>query len=263
MEGRENTTRTPNNGARKPSNESERNPIQVDQNDAANRSNIDNENDEVSSVNQSVPAATGDAVPAELLMPVANVTRIMRKVLPLQAKISDDAKDTMMDYVSRFISYVTAEANRRCHSARRKTITPEDLISALGSLGFADYVAPLSRFMQLQRQYERAGRGSPVLVTVAQARSLAGQPLSGAVVAPLRPHTYSIVTPRTGAGFGYVGDGGSVSGEAPPIGYLDTSGSSSGGARGGDGAAVPPAYEVRGYEWGSRSGFDPYHRYNS
>ena len=40
-------------------------------------------------------------------MPIANVIRIMRKILPPHAKISDDAKETIQECVSEYISFVT------------------------------------------------------------------------------------------------------------------------------------------------------------
>ncbi|PHT62530.1 Nuclear transcription factor Y subunit B-6 [Capsicum annuum] len=59
-------------------------------------------------------------------MPIANVIRIMRKILPPHAKISDDSKETIQECVSEFISFVTGEANDRCQREQRKTITAED-----------------------------------------------------------------------------------------------------------------------------------------
>ncbi|CAD6336912.1 unnamed protein product [Miscanthus lutarioriparius] len=99
------------------------------------------------------------------LMPVANVSRIMRQVLPPYAKISDDAKEVIQECVSEFISFVTGEANERCHTERRKTVTSEDIVWAMNRLGFDDYVAPVGTFLQRMRESEGGeergpGRGS-------------------------------------------------------------------------------------------------------
>ncbi|WZY84467.1 hypothetical protein YC2023_030851 [Brassica napus] len=40
-------------------------------------------------------------------LPIANVGRIMKKVLPGNGKISKDAKETVQECVSEFISFVT------------------------------------------------------------------------------------------------------------------------------------------------------------
>ncbi|XP_043689299.1 nuclear transcription factor Y subunit B-6 [Telopea speciosissima] len=92
-------------------------------------------------------------------MPIANVIRIMRKVLPNHAKISDDAKETVQECVSEFISFITSEANDRCQREQRKTITAEDVLWAMSKLGFDDYMDPLTLYLQRYREIE-GDRGS-------------------------------------------------------------------------------------------------------
>ncbi|XP_021641807.2 nuclear transcription factor Y subunit B-9-like [Hevea brasiliensis] len=87
-------------------------------------------------------------------MPIANVIRIMRRILPTHAKISDDAKETVQECVSEYISFITGEANDRCQSEQRKTITAEDVLWAMGKLGFDDYVEPLTVFLNRYRETE-------------------------------------------------------------------------------------------------------------
>ncbi|XP_010932686.3 nuclear transcription factor Y subunit B-1 [Elaeis guineensis] len=93
-------------------------------------------------------------------MPIANVIRIMRKVLPTHAKISDDAKETIQECVSEYISFITSEANERCQREQRKTITAEDVLWAMSKLGFDDYIEPLSLYLQRYRELEGDHRGS-------------------------------------------------------------------------------------------------------
>jgi len=93
-------------------------------------------------------------------MPIANVIRIMRKVLPTHAKISDDAKETIQECVSEYISFITSEANDRCQKEQRKTITAEDVLWAMSKLGFDDYVEPLTIYLQKYRDAEGDHRGS-------------------------------------------------------------------------------------------------------
>ncbi|KAF7803878.1 nuclear transcription factor Y subunit B-6 [Senna tora] len=99
-------------------------------------------------------------------MPIANVIRIMRKILPPHAKISDDAKETIQECVSEYISFITGEANERCQREQRKTITAEDVLWAMSKLGFDDYIEPLTIYLHRYREMEgdRASiRGDPVL----------------------------------------------------------------------------------------------------
>ncbi|KAM7525317.1 hypothetical protein LguiA_015219 [Lonicera macranthoides] len=95
-------------------------------------------------------------------MPIANVIRIMRRILPPHAKISDDAKETIQECVSEFISFVTGEANERCQREQRKTITAEDVLWAMSKLGFDDYIEPLTMYLHRYREFDGGERGGSV-----------------------------------------------------------------------------------------------------
>lgn len=97
-------------------------------------------------------------------LPIANVSRIMKKALPANAKISKDAKETVQECVSEFISFITGEASDKCQREKRKTINGDDLLWAMTTLGFEDYVEPLKIYLQRFRDIEgektaMAGRG--------------------------------------------------------------------------------------------------------
>ncbi|XWS19274.1 hypothetical protein CRYUN_Cryun31cG0001600 [Craigia yunnanensis] len=99
-------------------------------------------------------------------MPIANVIRIMRKILPPHSKISDDAKETIQECVSEYISFITGEANERCQREQRKTITAEDVLWAMSKLGFDDYIEPLTVYLHRYRELEGERgsiRGEPLL----------------------------------------------------------------------------------------------------
>ncbi|GMH40597.1 hypothetical protein BSKO_08501 [Bryopsis sp. KO-2023] len=87
-------------------------------------------------------------------LPIANISRIMKKALPTNAKIAKDAKETVQECVSEFISFITSEASDKCQREKRKTINGEDLLWALSTLGFEEYVEPLKLFLQKHREFE-------------------------------------------------------------------------------------------------------------
>lgn len=143
-------------------------------------------------------------------VPTANITRVMRRVLPPQAKITDDAKETVQQCVTEYINMVTNEANDRCHREERKTITADDILWAIERLGFDNYAGPLSlfldRFRDAQRQWSEESRerlGS----RVAHSRRLP-------------PPTYGLLPPQ--------GDGSGISSDNAGAG--SSSSSSQGGA---------------------------------
>jgi len=86
------------------------------------------------------------------LLPTANITRIMKRALPVNAKIAKDAKDTMQESVSEFIMFITSEASEKCVNEKRKTINGEDIIWAMQQLGFDMYVEPLKLYLQKYRE---------------------------------------------------------------------------------------------------------------
>ncbi|KAH1089141.1 hypothetical protein J1N35_016398 [Gossypium stocksii] len=88
------------------------------------------------------------------LLPIANVGRIMKQILPPNAKISKEAKETMQECASEFISFVTGEASEKCKKERRKTVNGDDICWALATLGLDDYAVPLKRYLLRYRELE-------------------------------------------------------------------------------------------------------------
>jgi len=85
-------------------------------------------------------------------LPIANVARIMKKSIPKSGKIAKEAKDCVQECVSEFVSFITSEASERCHQEKRKTINGEDILFAMQTLGFDNYVEPLKVYLQKYRE---------------------------------------------------------------------------------------------------------------
>ncbi|XP_022765321.1 nuclear transcription factor Y subunit B-1-like isoform X3 [Durio zibethinus] len=91
-------------------------------------------------------------------LPIANISRIMKKALPANGKIAKDAKDTVQECVSEFISFITSEASDKCQKEKRKTIHGNDLLWAMATLGFEDYIEPLKTYLARYREMEAHGQ---------------------------------------------------------------------------------------------------------
>ncbi|KAG1657972.1 hypothetical protein FOA52_008032 [Chlamydomonas sp. UWO 241] len=91
-------------------------------------------------------------------LPIANIARIMKKTLPANAKIAKDAKETVQECVSEFISFITSEASDKCLKEKRKTINGDDLLCAMSTLGFEDYVEPLKLYLAKFRERQGSGQ---------------------------------------------------------------------------------------------------------
>lgn len=84
-------------------------------------------------------------------LPIANIARIMKTELPGNAKIAKDAKESIQECVSEFISFITSEASDKCLQEKRKTINGDDLLWAMSTLGFDKYIDPLKLYLTKYR----------------------------------------------------------------------------------------------------------------
>ncbi|XP_027366148.1 nuclear transcription factor Y subunit B-1-like [Abrus precatorius] len=109
---------------------------------------------------QSPRGSSSGAREQDRYLPIANISRIMKKALPPNGKIAKDAKDTMQECVSEFISFITSEASEKCQKEKRKTINGDDLLWAMATLGFEDYIEPLKVYLQRYRELEGDTKGS-------------------------------------------------------------------------------------------------------
>lgn len=104
------------------------------------------------------------------LLPIANVGRIMKQALPNNAKISKQAKETMQECASEFISFVTEEASEQCRKGKRKTISGDDICSAMKTLGLDEYADAMERYLCRYREHEEKAtsmkRNKPVQINV-------------------------------------------------------------------------------------------------
>ncbi|MED6110383.1 Nuclear transcription factor Y subunit B-5 [Stylosanthes scabra] len=87
----------------------------------------------------------------DMSLPIANVGRIMKRVVPESGKISKEGKQLMQECVTEFISFVTGEASDKCHKENRKTVNGDDICWALSSLGFDNYAEVISRYLYKYR----------------------------------------------------------------------------------------------------------------
>ncbi|CAF1641219.1 unnamed protein product [Rotaria magnacalcarata] len=107
---------------------------------------------------EGLPRYTGPLREQDRFLPIANVAKIMKKGVPEKGKIAKDAKETIQECVSEFISFITSEASDRCLQEKRKTINGEDILLAMLTLGFDSYVEPLRTFLTKVRDASKYDR---------------------------------------------------------------------------------------------------------
>lgn len=92
------------------------------------------------------------------LLPMANIVRIMKKVLPDNAKIAREARDLIQESASEFIMFIASEAAEYGIIEKRRTMVAEDILRALENMGMDPYLDPMRYFLIRHRQLVRCER---------------------------------------------------------------------------------------------------------
>ncbi|KAL5207065.1 hypothetical protein ABZP36_031500 [Zizania latifolia] len=94
----------------------------------------------------------------KIRLPIANLVRLMKKVLPGNAKIGGTAKCLTHDCVGGFVGFVSDEASERVSAEHRRTVGPDDWVGAFHTLGFDRFAEPMTTYIHGYRdQFERTG----------------------------------------------------------------------------------------------------------
>nr|CAI5870234.1 unnamed protein product [Callosobruchus analis] len=124
---------------------------------------IEDDHDQITAENTDDSNTDGEKIGIPLreqdrFLPIANVAKIMKKAIPEAGKIAKDARECVQECVSEFISFITSEASDRCHMEKRKTINGEDILVAMSTLGFDNYVEPLKIYLQKYREAAKSDK---------------------------------------------------------------------------------------------------------
>lgn len=100
----------------------------------------------------------GSLKTTDRLLPIANISKIMKGPIPRSAKIAKDAKELMQKSASEFIAIVTCMAKEICESENRKTITGDDLIRSMKQLGMFYYAEITKKYFMRYKDGGKAFR---------------------------------------------------------------------------------------------------------
>ncbi|KAF6038109.1 POLE3 [Bugula neritina] len=90
--------------------------------------------------------------PEDLNLPNAVVTRIMKEALPTGINIGKDARTAISKAASVFVLYATSCANNNALKGKRKTITANDVYSALSEMEFEEFIDPIKGELEVHKQ---------------------------------------------------------------------------------------------------------------
>ncbi len=75
----------------------------------------------------------------DVSLPRAAVNKLIKEIIP-NIRVSNDARELILTCCKEFIHLISSEANEICNKQTKKTISPDHIIAALGSLGFTQYL---------------------------------------------------------------------------------------------------------------------------
>jgi len=87
--------------------------------------------------------STANGIDKEFELPHASVARILKSKLPEGVSVSREAKQAFSKSAGIFILYLTAASNEFCKDSKRQTLSAKDILEALRSLDFGDFIEPL------------------------------------------------------------------------------------------------------------------------
>ncbi|XP_031557042.1 protein Dr1-like [Actinia tenebrosa] len=80
-----------------------------------------------------------DGVDDDVTLPRAAVNKMIKELIP-NMRVSNDARELILDCCTEFIHLVSSEANDVCGRQTKKTISPDHVLLALEALGFQSYI---------------------------------------------------------------------------------------------------------------------------
>eukprot|EP00088_Acartia_fossae_P013106 TRINITY_DN1679_c0_g1_i10.p1 TRINITY_DN1679_c0_g1~~TRINITY_DN1679_c0_g1_i10.p1 ORF type:complete len:162 (+),score=62.67 TRINITY_DN1679_c0_g1_i10:48-533(+) len=93
--------------------------------------------------------------PEDLNLPTSIVTKIIKDCLPGNCKVSKEANAAIAKAASVFVLYTTSSANAVAQKSNRKTISGQDVISAMTDMEFDKFVKPLENSLALWKKSQQ------------------------------------------------------------------------------------------------------------
>ncbi|XP_002735947.1 DNA polymerase epsilon subunit 3-like [Saccoglossus kowalevskii] len=90
--------------------------------------------------------------PEDLNLPNSVVARIIKEAVPDGVNVSKEARSAISRAASIFVLYTTTCANNFALSAKRKTLTAADVLSAMEEMEFEHFVEPLKDSLEAFRK---------------------------------------------------------------------------------------------------------------
>ncbi|XP_074655206.1 DNA polymerase epsilon subunit 3-like [Tubulanus polymorphus] len=94
--------------------------------------------------------------PEDLNLPNTVVTRIIKEALPDGVNVSKDARLAMSKAASVFVLYATSCANNHAMKGKRKTISAQDVLTAMKDMEFEKFIDPLKSSLEAFKNEQKS-----------------------------------------------------------------------------------------------------------
>lgn len=86
--------------------------------------------------------------PEDLNLPNAVITRIIKDMLPEGISVAKEARSAIARAASVFVLFTTSSANALAQKNKKKTVSAQDVFSALKEMEFDKFIEPLQESLE-------------------------------------------------------------------------------------------------------------------
>ncbi|XP_013781842.1 DNA polymerase epsilon subunit 3-like [Limulus polyphemus] len=90
--------------------------------------------------------------PEDFNLPNSVITRIVKDALPDGVNVSKEARSAFSKAASIFVLYATSSANNFALKAKRKTLSGNDVLTAIEDMEFENFLEPLQESLEAFRK---------------------------------------------------------------------------------------------------------------
>lgn len=93
--------------------------------------------------------------PEDLNLPNAVITRIIKDMLPEGISVAKEARSAIARAASVFVLFTTSSANALAQKNKKKTVSAQDVFSALKEMEFDKFIEPLQESLEVHKKSQQ------------------------------------------------------------------------------------------------------------
>ncbi|KAK8720347.1 hypothetical protein OTU49_013386 [Cherax quadricarinatus] len=94
--------------------------------------------------------------PEDLNLPNAVITRIIKDTLPEGVAVAKEARSAIAKAASVFVLYTTSTANSLAQKNKKKTVSAQDVFTAMKEMEFEKFIEPLQESLEVHKKSQQS-----------------------------------------------------------------------------------------------------------